>query len=345
MSKRILYWDVIKCFAIFMVVWGHSIEMLQPDISKIWNDPIASTIISFHMPLFMTVSGYFARSVFTTNLWDMVVKKARQLLLPSVSLYFIIGIALIFLRHQEFCPAFQSLLGYCSVSFWFLKALFIYYVLTCAVVILWRKSSLLSISVVIFGGAILPVAWLDYVHCMSMFPYFLIGIILFKFEHVFFSHKIEILIGSCITYLILTYYYPTQEYDMYTHLFAWDIEILRVYVLRTTIGVSASLALIIIIREMCLRLGDNRTVKFFAYIGTFTLGIYVIHTEINQFCHQYMLPYISALNPYKGSPHEMLFFDYVICLPASVCIIACCIFAMKIIRLNKYTKLILLGEK
>ena len=109
MGKRIVYWDVVKCFAIFMVVWGHSIEMLQPDISKIWNDPIASTIISFHMPLFMTVSGYFARSVFTTGMWDMLAKKARQLLLPSVSLYFIIGIVLIFLRHQKFSVSTQLL--------------------------------------------------------------------------------------------------------------------------------------------------------------------------------------------------------------------------------------------
>ena len=345
MGKRILYWDVIKCFAIFMVVWGHSIEFLQSDTTKGWSDPVAAIIMSFHMPLFMTVSGYFARSVFTTSLWDMLVKKARQLLLPSVSIYFLIGIALIFLRHQEFGPAFQSLLGYCCVSFWFLKALFIYYVLTCAVVLLWHKSSLLCVSVILLGGALLPGTWLDYVHCMSMLPYFLIGIMLYKFEATFFSHKKEILITSCMIYLILTYYHPTQEYDMYTHLFAWDLDILKLYVLRTTIGVSASFALIIVIRELCLWLGDNTSIKFLAYIGTFTLGIYVIHTEINQFCHQYMLSYISALNPYSGSPYEMLFFDYAICLPASVLIVALCIFAMKIVRLNKYTKLILLGEK
>lgn len=306
---------------------------------------MAATIMSFHMPLFMMVSGYFARSVFTTGLWDMVVKKARQLLLPSVSIYFLIGIALIFLRHQEFGPAFQSLLGYCCVSFWFLKALFIYYALSCAIILLWRKSSLLSISAILLGGALLPGAWLDYVHCISMLPYFIVGILLYKFETMFFSHKREILIGSCMIYLILTYYHPTQEYDMYTHLFAWDLDILKLYALRTTIGVSASFALIIIIRELCLWLGDNAFIKFLAYIGTFTLGIYVIHTEINQFCHQYMLSYISALNPYHGSSHEMLFFDYVICLPASAFIMALCILAMKIIRLNKYTKLILLGEK
>lgn len=345
MGKRILYWDVIKCLAIFLVVWQHSIELLQSDTTKGWSDPVAATIMSFHMPLFMTVSGYFARSVFTTSLGDMVIKKARQLLLPSVSIYFLIGIALIFLRHQEFGPAFQSLLGYCSVCFWFLKALFIYYILTCAVVLLWRKSLLLSISVVLLGGAILPVTWLDYVHCISMFPYFLIGIILYKFETLFFLHKKEILMGSCIIYLILTYYHPAQEYDMYTHLFAWNIDILKLYVLRTTIGVSASFVLIIIIRELCLWLGDNASIRFLAYIGTFTLGIYVIHVEINQFCHQYMLSYISALNPYNGSPYELLFFDYAICLPASVFIMALCILAIKMIRLNKYMKLILLGEK
>lgn len=152
MKERILYWDVIKCFAIFMVVWGHSIEFLQPDTSKGWSDPVAAMIMSFHMPLFMTVSGYFAKSVFYSGIKEMITKKSRQLLLPSVSIYFLIGVILIFLRRQEFLPAMNSLLGYCLVSFWFLKALFIFYVLTCCGIKLWARSPLLIIGIILVGG-------------------------------------------------------------------------------------------------------------------------------------------------------------------------------------------------
>lgn len=228
-NQRILYWDVIKCFAIFTVVWGHCIEFLQPDTSKGWSDPVAARIMSFHMPLFMTVSGYFARSVFKACVWETIAKKGRQLLLPSVSLYFLIGMCLIFLRHKEFWQGLTSLLGYCIVSFWFLKALFIYYVLTCAGIHLWRRNAVYVVVPIILG-VFLPVEWLDYAHSISMYPYFVIGLLLYRHETWFFSHQKAIFVITTLIYLFLTNLYPTQEYDMYTHLFAWDMTTLKLYI-------------------------------------------------------------------------------------------------------------------
>lgn len=99
MSKeRVLYWDVIKAFAIFMVVWGHSIQFLQPNQVRMWDSFAERLIVSVHMPLFMMVSGYFARAIYRKSVKENVVQKAKQLLLPSVSTFFVVGLALMAIR-------------------------------------------------------------------------------------------------------------------------------------------------------------------------------------------------------------------------------------------------------
>ena len=72
MKQRILYWDVIKFFAIFLVVYGHAIQNLNPAERTLWDSPMETCILTFHMPLFMIVSGYFARSVFKKNIGEIV---------------------------------------------------------------------------------------------------------------------------------------------------------------------------------------------------------------------------------------------------------------------------------
>ena len=48
--------DIIKGFAILLVLWGHAIQNLaQGDIY--YSDPFFRLIYSFHMPLFALVNG------------------------------------------------------------------------------------------------------------------------------------------------------------------------------------------------------------------------------------------------------------------------------------------------
>ena len=49
-------WDFLRGIAIFLVLLGHSIQWMDPD----WqHNPLFEGIYSFHMPLFMFISGYF----------------------------------------------------------------------------------------------------------------------------------------------------------------------------------------------------------------------------------------------------------------------------------------------
>lgn len=90
MKQRLDYVDSLKGFAILLVVMGHVIAWffksymdilpMQPSPMRLWH-----IIYSFHMPLFMFISGYlFGMSHFRTvkeylvKMW----KKAMMLLIP-----------------------------------------------------------------------------------------------------------------------------------------------------------------------------------------------------------------------------------------------------------------------
>ena len=80
--KRIVWIDTLKGFAILLVVMGHVCQMRFP-ISGKW---LADIIYSFHMPLFLFLSGLFARkaveAVDNRQVNGYIIKKTRQLLVP-----------------------------------------------------------------------------------------------------------------------------------------------------------------------------------------------------------------------------------------------------------------------
>ena len=77
---RLRSFDILKLFTIFLVLWGHCIQYFLS--SEPIDEPLYRTIYSFHMPLFMMISGYFAASSMHIRLIDFLKKKSVQLLLP-----------------------------------------------------------------------------------------------------------------------------------------------------------------------------------------------------------------------------------------------------------------------
>lgn len=91
-KNRDLVFDALKFFAIYMVLWGHAIQWLSS--TPYYEQPIYRIIYSFHMPLFMTIVGYFSIGSNTLPPHQFFIKKARQLLLPAITfgvILFVIG--------------------------------------------------------------------------------------------------------------------------------------------------------------------------------------------------------------------------------------------------------------
>lgn len=85
---RMPFFDFLKMFAMFMVLWGHCIQHLQT--GEVWNEPMHKFIYTFHLPLFMMIAGFFSLSSLRLNFKQLLIKKGCQLLLPCITWGFIL---------------------------------------------------------------------------------------------------------------------------------------------------------------------------------------------------------------------------------------------------------------
>lgn len=84
-TKRIYSLDFVKLVAIYLVLWGHCIQSLIPEVGSGEGKPVFLYIYSFHMSLFMIISGYFAVNIEGETLKKLIVSKFRQLIIPCIS--------------------------------------------------------------------------------------------------------------------------------------------------------------------------------------------------------------------------------------------------------------------
>ncbi len=87
MTKRIYKFDNLKAILIFLVVFGHFLELVEG------HKLLYLTIYSFHMPLFLFLSGYFARFD-RKKIWN-------QLICPYVIFQILYTVFEIYVLHAE----------------------------------------------------------------------------------------------------------------------------------------------------------------------------------------------------------------------------------------------------
>ncbi len=188
--------DGLKAFAIFLVLWGHCIQQLLAGPKE--EDMLFRFIYSFHMPLFAMASGYFSYNSLNLSFPKMILKKSRQLLLPCFTWYcltYSIPKLLLFPIWAD--SKDYSLIAFFDVlyqNFWFLKSLFICYLLAyLGKYVSWILALLISF----ICGTTFSISFL--------FPAFLIGYVMRKFYLNNYSlAKTRNLIGlSTISFVIL----------------------------------------------------------------------------------------------------------------------------------------------
>lgn len=151
-STRILWPDILKTFAVFLVILGHISSTYD---SREYFSPVALWIYSFHMPLFMMLSGMFFKYSLKKDFKTLLIDKSRLLLLPLLCwgmMNFIIE-TLLFTDINNWRG--RVIIGYVKSGgplrgYWYLKCLFVYLIVNWLLVILTKKlpfSALLSIIV------------------------------------------------------------------------------------------------------------------------------------------------------------------------------------------------------
>jgi fucose 4-O-acetylase-like acetyltransferase len=219
-KNRIEYIDLLKCFAIFCVLWFHGIGAFRTNNDEwfVGTDPLHTFFTTFHMPLFFLISGFFFNSSFDLTFKDFLRKKSAALLIPHLTWSIMIalmnwgkpytgwewmgGVQPFSISphiYAFFCPEPRT-------YFWFFKELF----LTCLIVFtackIFKKRYVAFIASMLF---VLLVNFFGVVGKMQRFmmPIFWTGILLKAYYPVFSKHLNKFLIGSTIAFVACLRFY------------------------------------------------------------------------------------------------------------------------------------------
>lgn len=172
---RIGYVDLGKCFAIWLVLWGHAMTQLMPS-HDLDNNPAFVWLYSFHMPMFMMMSGLFARKALRQTFLQLVWSKFKQLIVPSL-IFGAIWLAVDKpqeLMHGDALGIGLRVAKHFATCYWFLKSLFLCFVIGW---IISRCRMRYIVVIAIIGILLYLQRW--NITCFklgSMLPFFLFGV-------------------------------------------------------------------------------------------------------------------------------------------------------------------------
>ena len=280
--KRNINIDIIKTIAIILVVFGHAIQYGcgQNFISNSlqFNNMLFKVIYSFHMPLFMIISGYlFNKSVQKYDFDVLILKKFKELFIPIVSFSVIeIFIKLIIVGPQSIVDILSIIIK----PLWFLWAVFI---ISLIMTFINKKlnDSFIIICLLFIITFFLP-SFLDLHLIGFMYPYFVIGYFVNKY-----SKKMNIRFNTVIYLLLLLvcltiYVILFKYYNYNSFIYTTGMSILHNFnqffidIYRFIIGLIGSSIIIFGVKLLNIKSTNNLVVT----ISTNTLGIYAISNLI-----------------------------------------------------------------
>ena len=266
---RILHLDWSKLLTIYLVILGHVIGMLDPGL--LIGGDLVRFIYTFHMPLFVLLSGYFVNSAYSKPFSSFVSGKAKQLLLPTISCTIIVCVYLYLFR--ETANYRNEVIG----NSWFLKVLFIYFVLT-YVLKKTRIDDWILFIVSCFFLFLIPHGYS--LQLNLLYPYFWGGLFLRKYDILGkLTSSINYLVVVIIVFFCLYIYQCKNNIPIYIPI---TIETLfnqwNLILFRYLIGFLGCLAVILSVAFFYKQFNDNNWIINGAKYGQKTLGVYVLQT-------------------------------------------------------------------
>jgi len=276
-DQRDPFFDNAKFILITLVVIGHTYTSLMDHSELVYTAYLL--IYSFHMPLFILISGYFTKNY---NKEGYFQKTIATILIP----YLIFEVIYSFFHHflyQTDEVNLSILLPYWSM--WFLLSLFLWRMLL-PYFIQFRYPLLLCFLVAVLAGYISDVdRFLSLQRTLAFFPFFLLGFYLQK-HHIdallnWFTPRRRILSAAGIILVFLLLYYgefrsgwdfPIREFMFFNMPYAelgrpeWYAGIYRI----------GFMVLALIMSVFVLSLVPRRK-TFFTEMGSRSLYVYLLH--------------------------------------------------------------------
>lgn len=343
-KKRNPYIDIVKAILILLVIIGHSIQYgsganyIKKEL--FFNNYIFKFIYSFHMPLFIMISGYLSYNSINKNKFkDILKSKISTLIIPII----IWTIPVLLMKYNE-ANTIREFIKLCirtfSTNLWFLWSLFYINILV-KLINKYFKDNIFIYTLIFLITFILPNEiifkqfTIQFYLYSYMYLYFIIGYLIKKHNYLdklnkFINNK-TLIINTIILILLLI---PMNKE---TYIYTTGMNIINNYkqilidLYRFLIGLIGSTEVLLLTNKFTNKI-NNKLKDKLLYLGKNTLGIYIISSII----HPFILPLITK---------KLDNINYLLMILESIIILVISITAIELIKKNKYTKKYLLGEK
>jgi fucose 4-O-acetylase-like acetyltransferase len=361
-KERIEYIDLLKAFTIFCLLWFHAIGGLNDAGFDVNSDryspadPLHVFFVTFHMPLFFMISGFFFTSSLNLRFTEVLRKKSATLLIPHITWSLLLSLAnwgMTFLdwRTMTYKPfsvpaQLQALImPNPSTDLWFFKDLFLTTLIVFASCKVFKKryaafmASMLFVLVVDAFGIVGKVQ-------RFMMPIFWTGILLKTYYPFICKHLNKILIISGISFFICLRFFD-YRYIIYLVDFpavinfqqslaegklVFDFTHIGIQGFRLLTGLAGSIFFFTLFQR-CWK--KNGLTSYLSRCGQLTLGIYGIQSILLQRIMANILDF----------SHGNKWLYWVIITPgAAAFVFFACVLIVRLIQRNPRLTFILFGS-
>lgn len=244
--------DQVRGFAIYLVVLGHCIQYASHDGYNYADNMIFQLIYSFHMPLFMLISGYlFWYSLSKYSFGEGILAKLKGIMIPCM-IWGLVTYILDVVLNGWSPVSIYGYLYYTAYSNWFLWAVF-YCSLVGFVSKYLFKGRLIGYFIILVCNYFIPVV-ANTTGAKRLMPFFILGLMLNQYKVL---ERLEETKCKIITFMILC--------------IAYVVSMLVVPEVELITGMAGSLLVCFcfwIISERC-------NFKWLSNMGQVSIGIYL----------------------------------------------------------------------
>ncbi|MCM1522724.1 MAG: acyltransferase family protein [Muribaculaceae bacterium] len=329
-TQRDLTLDALKLFAIFMVLYGHTIQYLLS--SDYWDEPVYRVIYSFHMPLFMALTGYFSDSLMRLSLKELIMKRGRQLILPAICF------GVIFLAIGVRSGGVTAGLDMWFQCFWFLKSAFVCCFLYFIANRIFRRNPWAIVVSLMVSQLI------SMFQVYLMYPCFLFGLFIHENINLIKRYSGQIALWSGVVFIMsLTIwdasFWQVPKPDELMENMPTQAE-LSIYLtknaFRIVLGLVGTLFFVSLFEFAAGRMTFPDKFRIIPKFGGDTLGVYILQT--------FMLE-ILLHKMFNFDGYDFYFFNFVIAPGISLAVLIVCLWIVHLIKKSDFLALFLLGRK
>jgi fucose 4-O-acetylase-like acetyltransferase len=308
-KPRIEFIDLLKAFTMFCVLWYHAIGGLNDAGSDINGgryflaDPLHIFFVSFHMPLFFMISGFFFNSSFNVSFKEVLRKRFMVLIIPHIAWSLIISLAnwgmtfvgwkMMFYKPFTILGQLQGLImPNPSTDLWFFKDLFLTDIIVFISFKVFKKRYAAFIGSMLFVLLVNAFGIVGKVQRFMM-PIFWTGILLKTYYPFISKHLNKLLIVSGISFFLCLYFFD-YRYIIYLIDFptvidfqqsfaegkiVFDFNNIGIQGFRLLTGVAGSIFFFTLFQRCW---SKNAVTSFLSRCGQLTVGIYGIQSILLQ---------------------------------------------------------------